>query len=261
MRGAHRRHGGLHGAALAGAGLWFILFRGAVPAVSAPIPPAGLGEVRRFENARGDLVHAVTYRPERTPSQVVVLARGATQGPEEACWSLLAEELRYAGWSVIIPAPGVNPSADILDQGDRAAAAPIALGDSTGLFVAVVCAGPAVGLGPLLAGLGVQVGAVAWILPERGPVPALEEPSIAGAPRLLLVASQKLPVSLALASDLFSRFNTVAEMWLLNWGESECEVLANQRQRSGLRNWLETVAARQTGEAGAMPASGKEPGE
>jgi len=266
MRRAHRRCRGLRCAGPAGAGLWLVLTQGAAPAATAPTQTPDRPEVSLFEDAGGQLTHALTYRPERPASRAIVLARGETRAGEETCWGPLAEELRRAGWWVIVPDPGLGPAVYGPSQGEATAplAPPIVLGDSTGLFVAVICAGSAGNLGTFLTDSGVRVGAVAWILPEAGPLPWGEGSSPADPPRLLLVAAQKRPASLALASDLFTRFNRVAELWLLSWGETDCELLAAQRHRRSLRGWLEAAVARAAREDGqpaaAGSASGREPG-
>ncbi len=269
MRRAHGCRRDLHRAGLAGAGLWLALTRAAMP-TSAPVQAPCRPQAALFEGTGRELIHAFTYRPAQATSQAVVLARAGIASPDEACWSLLAAELCRAGWWVIVPGsrPGLRP-AGAGQQEDPAIAPqgpPIALSDSTELFVALVGAGSWAEAGAFAGNLGVAIGAIAWILPEAESLPGADALPVTGGPSLLLVASQKRQASLALASDLFSRFNTVAELWLLSWGETECEVLAAERQRRSLLDWLEAAArvTRAADEAGQGPAagsaSGKEPG-
>jgi hypothetical protein len=277
-----RRRAAASGRLLAGLGLGLILQLTAPPSPSAT--PAGAPCEPRdlpLETPAGDLIHVLTYRPGPAPSKGAVLALDGPLGNGE-CWGRLPEDLCRAGWQVVVPdlaekdlvpANVMGPEPPPEWRGSAPSSAdPVAealagaFGDSIEAL-AVVCVGGRGRVAPLLAHLDRRVTAIVWILPE-GPVASAADWELpaGGRLRVLLVASEKRPESLALASDLFSRFNRISELWLLDWGASGCELLASTREQQALQAWLE--AAGRAGAAIEVPrspapagGSGKEPGK
>jgi len=220
----------------------------------------------------GDPLPAIIYRPEDGASQGAILIRDRSRASSQRgamsdssadaeCWGGLPEELCRGGWQIIVPdrvewdpasgaviGPELSPAMRAaLSDAPTANEAVTAAFDEATETLALICLGAAGRWAPRMAASDPRVTAMVWILPEgeeswmaRWELPA-DRPM-----RLLLVASEMRQESLALASDLFSRFNRVCELWLLDWGESGCAVLAAARERRALAAWL--------------AAAGKEPG-
>ncbi len=261
---------------LAAAGLGLLPLRPAAPWAPAAAQGGRPCEPRTLalRAPDGDVIHAITYRPAGAPSQGAVLALSGPRGApsdslaDAACWGALAAELCQNGWQVVRPdvgerhlpggaaiGPELSPAmrAALMAAPEAAAAVAGAFSDSVAML-AVICAGPAGRWAPRLAQSDPRVTTIVWILPEgdEGLVDRWELP--ADRPmRLLLIASEARAQSLALASDLFSRFNRCSELWLLDWGPSGCALLTSARQRRALCDWL--AAGSQAAVAGAAHGS------
>jgi hypothetical protein len=289
MRPAPECHAGTRHRVLAVVGLGLMFQPAALlsPVAGSASTP-GQPQVLSLTTPDGDLIHAITYRPAGAPSQGVVLTWDGprAQSPSDSqtgteCWHGFPEELCLDGSQVLVPdlvgqdlaggvpyGPEPEPTQLAPVPGASLAVAEAltgALGDSIGTL-GLVCMGSSGRMAPLLAQSDPRITAIVWILPagDAGVATAWDLPSDRPV-RLLLIASEKRAESLALAGDLYTRFNRMCELWLLDWGESGCALLASAHERGVLRAWLAAVAPSGDPDAGAPgptseEGSGKEPG-
>lgn len=218
------------------------------PALEDPVPCQP--EALLLEARLGFLLHAITYRLPAGSSRGVVLAHDWVR-TWSACWEDLPDSLCAAGFEVLIPdlrgpvqshmpempQPFATDFASL--EWFDAGALLSAFGDSVE-SIALVCVGWAGWVAPCLVHQDPRVRAVAWIGP-RGDLDKVDEWDLPRDQfvRLLLVGSQEEVESSALAGDLFSRFNDIAELRLFSRGDGGCRFLAQDRVRIGLREWLD----------------------
>jgi hypothetical protein len=226
--------------------------------------PALFGEVARpcdaetllLESADGLLVYATGYRPRGPATRGVILASDGA-APEDSCWGTLPQELCQQGYEVLVAgrsgadvdATGQANSADDCPRGplenfDRMTLLG-AFGDSV-TSLGLVCVGRAGwAAGPLMAAER-RIDQIAWISPRADGDDRRTREFAAGRPvRILLVSSEEEIESSTLAGDLFSEFNSEAELRLISRGQGGCRLLSRSRVRIGLMDWL--AAERRTG--------------
>ena len=200
----------------------------------------------------GHLLHALTYRSAMNTAVPVILHTKWTKA-DTLRWTVAARELCAGGFDVLIPIVPPDGQAEPGDFNGARALADFAISawiDSLPLSIALerpvssvhlICFGEAGWEIPPLARRELPLRSVAWIAPQGdfARLATWDYPS-EDPPRLLLVATPGDRTSSALAGDLFSRFNRIAQFWLMSAGEDA--YLAASRLHEYLRNWLDIHA-------------------
>jgi hypothetical protein len=231
-----------------------------LPALGTEIARSCEMESLLLESGEGLLIHATGYRPGEPATRAVILAAD-DDALEDSCWGTLPQEFCQRGYEVLVAGKtgadagetrqvrsGIDHPRGPLEDFDRVTLMGV-FGDSV-TSITLVCVGRAGwAAGPLMAAEG-RIDQVAWISP-RGDAEGERTGGFAGgAPvRMLLVSSEEETESSTLAGDLFSEFNTQAELRLISRGQGGCRLLSRRRVGAGLIEWV--AAESRTGSSGS----------
>lgn len=212
---------------------------------------ANLPESLYLEARDGFPLHVSRYRPADPQTGALILIHDWTMAGL-SCWGTLPDSLAAAGFEVLVPdlrahglsrTPMTAPVGALIPTTEEMA---VLESDASHWFdlisgatdrIGLLCVGSMGTLVPWLAGYDARISELIWISPETaGAAPwwTMQRSDL----DYLFIASETEIESSALAGDLFSRFNTSAQLRLYSRGAAACGLLDQISVRDGLVAWL-----------------------